>query len=151
MNRTQKIAWFRLIIIALALIASVIFSLLDMRKYDCSFAQAWWFGTVWPVIISILLITLFSIISPFLINKDKTISDERDLLIQRRASRFGYTAATAFFVISIITITTSMGDDKTIPTYWLLRLFLGGWYTMIIAEAITILVCYKFGLINGRE
>ena len=56
MNRTQKAAWFKLIVIALAAVVSVVNSFLYMHKYGHSFLKAWWFGTVWPVIICVFLV-----------------------------------------------------------------------------------------------
>ncbi|MFH1615877.1 MAG: hypothetical protein ABIG61_12445 [Planctomycetota bacterium] len=155
MNKTQKVAWFQLIVIALAAVASVINSFLYMHKYGYSFSKAWWFGTVWPVIICIFLVvfaTTFSkTFSKFYRKKGEILFDERDLLIQRQASRFGYAAAFVFFVASFVITSKVVGMDTLIPVYWLARFFLGGWLAMAVAHAITILVCYKFGFTNGEN
>jgi uncharacterized membrane protein len=151
MNRTQKVAWVQLIVIALAAVASVVNSFWYMHKYGYSFSKAWWFGTVWPVMICFFLIVFVPTFSRFYRSKVKKLFDERDLLIQRQASRFGYAAAFVFFVASFIITSEVVGMDTLIPAYWLARFFLGGWLVMTFAHAITILVCYKFGLTNGKD
>lgn len=151
MNKTQKIALFRLIVIATALVASVIISFLYMHKYGYSFSRAWWFGTVWPVVIGIFLLVFVTTFSRFYRKKSEIAFDERDLLIQRQASRFGYAAAFVFFVASFIITSGVVGMDTLIPAYWLARFFLGGWLVMVVVHAITILICYKFGFTNGEK
>lgn len=151
MNKTQKVAWFQLIVIALAVVASVGNSFFYMYKYEYSFSKAWWFGTGWPTIICVFLVVFATTFSKFYRQKGEIPFDERDLLIQRQASRFGYAAAFIFFVASFIITSKVVGMDTLIPAYWLARFFLGGWLTMAVAHAITILVCYKFGLTNGKN
>ena len=155
MNNTQKVAWFQLIVIVLAAVASVINSFFYMHKYGYSFTKAWWFGTGWPVIICVFLVvfatTFVKTSSRFYRKKGEILFDERDLLIERQASRFGYAAAFVFFIASCMITAEVVGLDTLIPAYWLARFFLGGWLTMAVAHAITILVCYKFGLINGKN
>ena len=151
MNKTQKVAWFHLIVIILAAVASVINSFLYMHKYGYSFSKAWWFGTGWPIIICVFLGVFTTTFSKFYRKKGEILFDERDLLIQRQASRFGYTAAFAFFVASFVITSKVVGMDTLIPAYWLARFFLGGCLSMAVAHAITILVCYKFGFTNGKN
>ena len=151
MNRTQKVAGFQLIVIALAVVASMIISFLYMHKHGYSFTRAWWFGTIWPIIICVFLVVFVTTFSKFYRKKGEILFDERDLLIQRQASRFGYTAAFAFFVASFVITSKVVGMDTLIPTYWLARFFLGGWLSMAVTHAITILVCYKFGFTNGKK
>ncbi|MBL7106978.1 MAG: hypothetical protein ISS77_05175 [Phycisphaerae bacterium] len=154
MNGTQKGAWFQLIVITLAAIASVVNSFLYMHKYGYSFSKAWWFGTGWPVIICVFLIvfaTTFSkTFSKFYRKKGAVLFDERDLLIQRQASRFGYAAAFVFFVASFIITSKVVGMDTLMPVYWLGRFFLGGFFTASIVHAITTLILYGRGGKDGE-
>ena len=142
-------AWFQLIVIALAVLASIGISFLYMYKYGYSFTKAWWFGTVWPTIICVFLVvfaaTFSKTFSKFYYKKGVILFDERDLLIQRQASRFGYAAAFVFFIASCMITSNVVGMDTLIPAYWLARFFLGGWLAMAVAHAITILVCYGRG------
>ena len=151
MNKTQKGAWFQLIVIALAVVASVGNSFFYMYKYGYSFSKAWWFGTVWPIMICMFLVVFATTFSECYRKKGEILFDERDLLIQRQASRFGFAAAFVFFTASFMTTSIVVGMDTLIPVYWLARFFLGGWLTMAVAHAIAILVCYKFGFTNGEN
>lgn len=150
MNKTQKVALVQLIVIVLTILASLIISFLYMYKYGHSFSKAWWFGTVWPLAICIFVIVFAPTFSYFYRNRKSggIAFDERDLLIQRQASRFAYAAAFAFFVGSFIITSLVMGMDTLIPTYWLGRFFVGGWLIMVVVHAITILISYKFGFLN---
>lgn len=145
MNRTQKVAWFHLIVIALAVVASIGNSFLYMHEYGYSFSKAWWFGTGWPIIICIFLVVFATIFSRFYRKKSEILFDERDLLIQRQASRLGYAAAFVFFTASCMITSEIVGMNTLIPAYWLARFFIGGWLTVAVAHAITILVCYGWG------
>ncbi|MGD1041830.1 MAG: hypothetical protein ABR913_02065 [Sedimentisphaerales bacterium] len=140
MNRQQKIAWFQLAVIAMAAIASAAISEIYVYKDGLNFSKAWWFGTVWPVILGIILMTS----APLLFRKKKgqVDFDERDLTIDRWAARISYGMSYAFLFIICMAIGTTSGFDRLIPTYWLARIALGGFIIMIAAQALTILLCY---------
>jgi uncharacterized membrane protein len=143
MNRQQKIAWFQLVVIAIAAVASVVNSGLYMQKYGYTFLKAWWFGTGWPVILCVLLVVLAPVF--FRKKKGQINFDERDLIIDRRAARIGFGASVFFFIAVCATIWVAVGIDTAIPAYWLGRIILGGWLTAAVVHAITTVVCYNLG------
>ena len=148
MNRAQKIAWCQLILVGIAAVASVILTGLWMRKYEHGFAQAWWFGSAHPTI----LIALTVFVPLFFRKKKGQINfDERDLIIDRQAARFAFTASYGFFIVVCFTTWTAVGFDSQIPAYWLARIALGGWIIAILAHALAIIVCYGWGGKGGKK
>jgi len=143
MNRQQKIAWFQLVVIAVATVASVVNSWLYMQKYGYTFLRAWWFGTGWPVILCISLVVLAPVF--FRKKKGRINFDERDLIIDRRAVRIGFGASFFFFMAVCAAIWVTVGIDTAIPAYWLGRIILGVWLIAALVHALTTIVCYGWG------
>lgn len=143
MNRQQKIARLQLIIIVICAILSVINSVSYMHKHGFTFSRAWWLGSGWPVIFCFFGVML----SPFFLRKKKgqINSDERDLLIENRASHIAFGASYSFFIVACSTLWYIVGIDTPIPAYWLGRFILGGWLTSAIVHATTTLVYYGWG------
>lgn len=143
MNRQQKIARLQLIVIAIATIASVVNSMLYMHRHGYTFSQAWWLGSAWPVVLCFFGVML----APFLLRrrKGRVDFDERDLMIDIRASRIALGASYFFFIAACATLWVSVGIDTPIPAYWLGRIILGGWLTTAIVHALTTIVCYAWG------
>ena len=111
-----------------------------MHRHGYTFSQAWWLGSGWPVAFCFFGVVL----SPLFLRKKKgQISfDERDLLIDSRASRIALGASYFFFIAACATLWFAVGIDTPIPAYWLGRFILGGWLTAAIVQAITIIVYY---------
>jgi uncharacterized membrane protein len=140
MNRQQKIAWLQLTIIAIAAILSLINSITYMHRHGYTFSQACWLGSGWPVVFCFFGVVLTPL---FLRKKKGQINfDERDLLIDSRASRITLGASFFFFIAACATLWFAVGIDTPIPAYWLGRIILGGWLTAAIVQAITTIVYY---------
>jgi len=149
MNRLQKIAWFQLTVIVIAAIAGIFNSWLYMQKYEYTFLKAWWFGMGWPVGLCLFLV----VFSPLFFRKKKgrVNFDERDLVIDRRATRTAFGAAYFFFIIACITIWETAGLDALIPAYWLSRIMLGGLIMAVVVHPLTTVVCYGRGGKKGES
>ncbi|MBN1361322.1 MAG: DUF2178 domain-containing protein [Sedimentisphaerales bacterium] len=138
MTRYQKIAWFSLAISATAVIAgsTAIAIELHIRGYS---TIGWWF----------FVVPLASLqLTPHLFKKPLSpagvATDERDLMIDSKASRIALGASYFFFIAACATLWVSVGIDTPIPAYWLGRIILGGWLTAAIVHALTITICYAW-------
>ena len=139
----------QLIIIAICAILSAINSVPYMHKHGYTFSHAWWFGAGWPVVLCFFGVVLTPL---FLRKKKSQINfDERDLLIDSRASRIALGASYFFFIAACTTLWLAVGIDTPIPAYWLGRFILGGWLTTAIVQATTTIVCYGWGGKDGGE
>jgi hypothetical protein len=142
MNKRQKVARLQLIIIAVAALASVINSMFYMHRHGFTFSRAWWLGSGWPVVFcffGVMLAPLF-----FRKKKGRVDFDERDLMIDNRASRIALGASYSFFMLACMAIWVSVGIDTPIPAYWLGRIILGGWLTTALVHALTTTICYAW-------
>ena len=142
MNRQQKVARLQLIIIAVAALASVINSMFYMRRHDYTLSQAWWLGSGWPVVLCFFGVVLTPLL--FRGKKGRVDFDERDLMIDSRASRVALGASYFFFIAACAILWVSVGIDTPIPAYWLGRIILGGWLTAAIVHALTITISYAW-------
>jgi uncharacterized membrane protein len=142
MNRQQKVARLQLIIIAVAAILSVVNAMFYMYRHGYAFSQAWWSGSGWPVVLCFFGVVL----APLILRKKKgQISfDERDLMIESRASRIALGVSYFFFIAACATLWVSVGIDTPIPAYWLGRIILGGWLTAALVHALTTMICYAW-------
>jgi hypothetical protein len=148
MNRAQKIAWFQLAVVGIAVVMSVILTLSFRRKYGYEFVEAWWLGAGYPT-----LLLIFAVLGPSLIfrkKKGKVDFDERDLMIDRRAMVVSFGATYIFFILACFVTWLAAGLDGPIPAYWLLRIVIGGGVTSIVAHSLTTLVCYGWGGKGGE-
>jgi hypothetical protein len=134
MNRMQKIAWFNLIVVSLALGLSVaafaIFYFvlgLSVGGAACGFAFIGIMG--------------FSGLSPVLFRKDKSKVqfDERDTAIQRKAVGLSYAIFWVLFVAAAMIPWFIIGPDGTITTYYLPCMVLGGWFIVMFLQSIVTL------------
>ena len=142
MNRGQKIAWFQLGVVGIVAVASIILTVLFLRKYEYGLSEAWWIGSCYPT--PLLFLT---VLAPVFIRKKKgqIDSDERDLMIDRQAMIITFGTTYVFFIGACIAAWVAAGFDKLIPAYWLMRIVLGAWVTSIVAHALTTIVCYGRG------
>ncbi len=147
MNRSQKIAWYQLCMIVVAAVASVILMAYYVRKYEYGYLQAWWVAMSYAV-----LLVMLTVLGPFMFRKKKgqIDFDERDLIIDRKASWIAFSSTYAFFILACMITWIVTGMDSLIPAYWLPRLVLGAWITTIVIHAVTILVCYGRGDKDGQ-
>ena len=147
MNRSQKIAWYQLYMVAAAAVLSAILTVHYVRKYEYEYLEAWWVAMGYAVLLVVL-----AALGPFIFRKKKgqIDFDERDLIIDRKASWIAFSSTYAFFILACMITWIVTGMDSLIPAYWLPRLVLGAWITTIVIHAVTILVCYGRGDKDGQ-
>jgi len=142
MNRQQKIAWFQLAVVGTAAAMSVILMAFFIIKYAYGFSEAWWIGSGYstpPLVLTVL--------APVFIRKKKgqIDSDERDLMIDRKAARIAFGTTYTFFILVCFAAWVGAGFDRPIRAFWLVRIVLGAWITSVLAHALITLVCYDRG------
>jgi len=144
MNRWQKIAWFTLVVIGLALVLSLAavsvayFGLgLPMR------AAAGGFGFIG--------IMGFIGLTPVLFKKEKgkVEIDERDLLIQKKASLAAYSIFWVLFVLAAMVPWFIIGPKGTITVRYLPWMVFGGMFVVMLVQAIVTLK--EYGWIGKGE
>ena len=142
MNRQQKIAWFQLAVVGTAAVMSVILMAFFIRKNAYGFSEAWWIGSGYSTPLLVL-----TVLAPAFIRKKKgqIDSDERDLMIDRKAARIAFGTTYTFFILVCFVAWVEAGFDKLIPAYWLVRVVFGAWITSVLAHALITLVCYGWG------
>ncbi len=140
MNRHQKIAWFVLIVEAIALtlslaafgLAHFVFSLPTNRA-------AGGFGFIG--------IMGFSALAPLLFKKDmdKVKLDERDLLIKRKAMLVAYGIFWPLFVLGAMIPWFIIGPKGTITVNYLPWMIFGAMFVVMLVQSIVILEEYGWG------
>lgn len=142
MNRGQKIAWSQLTVVGVLAVASVILTVLFARKYRYELQEAWWIGSGYATPLLVL-----TILAPVLIRKRKgrTDIDERDVMIDHRATLAAFGTTYVVFIGVCFTTWVAAGFDRPMPAYWLMRIVLGAWIASVVAHALATVVCYGRG------
>jgi hypothetical protein len=137
MNTAQKIAWFTLVVLALALGLSVAASCaayfvfgLPVRRAASGFAFVGIMG----------LLGLIPIL--FKKDKDRMQCDERDLAIHRTATIAAYAIFWVLFVAAAMVPWFIVGPDGLIPVNCLLWMVFGGMFVVMLVQAIVTLTQY---------
>jgi len=136
-NRAQKIAWFNLIVIALALGLSVAaFGVAYFILGVSAGRAAGGFGFIG--------IMGFSGLAPLLFKKDKdqVQLDERDLLIKRRAMLGAYSIFWPLFVLAAMVPWFIKGPHGVIAVNYLPWMVFGGMFVVMLIQAIVTLKQY---------
>jgi hypothetical protein len=144
MNRAQKIARFNLVVILTSLILSLTAICLLYFAVGLSIQRALGgFG-----LIGICGLTAFS---PLLYKKDpgKVSSDERDLLIQRKASLGAYSIFWFLFVLAAMIPFLILGPKGTISVKYLPAMVFAGMITVMLVQSIVTLE--EYGCKNEGE
>jgi len=140
MNRAQKIACFNLFVAALSIGVScgavVILALI------VGLPKAW-LGMSFMGIMG--LMALGPIIFQEEKDQDKVKFDERDLLIQKRASLTGYSASYAFFVAFSMVAWSVVGKGGLVPRNLLPIMVCGGLFVLMVTQSISLMVQYSRG------
>jgi hypothetical protein len=134
MNRMQKIAWFNLIVVSLALGLSIAaFAIFYFVLGLPANRAAAGFG-----FIGILGLTG---LNPVMFRKDKSKVqfDERDIAIQRKAVGFAYAIFWVLFVAAAMIPWFVIGPDGTITTNYLPCMVFGGMFVVMLVQAIVTL------------
>jgi len=134
MNRQQKIAWFTLVVVLLALGLSVIAFGIGYFIFGVSAHQAT-SGFAFMGVMGLLGLT------PFLFQKDKNKvqADERDTAIQRKAVGFAYAIFWVLFVAAAMIPWFIIGPNGTITTNYLPWMVFGGMFTVMLLQSIVTL------------
>lgn len=134
MNRMQKIAWFNLIAVSLALgLSVVVFSIGYFIFWVPARQAAAGFGFIG-------IIGLCGL-SPVLFRKDKSKVqfDERDTAIQRKAVGFAYAIFWVLFVAATMIPWFIIGPNGTITTNYLPWMVFGGMCVVMLLQSIVTL------------
>jgi hypothetical protein len=134
MNRMQKIAWFNLIVVSLALGLSVItFSIGYLILGVPAHRAAAGFG-----FIGIMGLTGLTPVF-FRKEKDKVQTDERDMAILRKAAVVAYSVFWVLFVAAAMIPWFILGYDGAITTNYLPWMVLGGMCVVSLVQSIVTL------------
>jgi hypothetical protein len=138
MNRYQKIAWFNLIVIAVATVATsvAIAAEFHLRGYS----------TMGLFSLGILVLLKFT---PFLFKQPPSpsgvVCDERDELIRTRAAAYAWTTFWWVLLVSCFFLWFLIGPQNSVPTIALPLIAFGGGMVHKIVSSIAILVQYGRG------
>jgi len=137
MNRHQKIAWFTLVVVSLALGLSVAaFGILHFIFSLPAHRAAGGFGFIG--------IMGFAGLAPILFRKDKNKVqyDERDLIIHRKAAIVAYAVFWVLFVAGAMVPWFFIGPNGTITVNYLPWMIFGGMFVVMLVQSIVILEEY---------
>lgn len=137
MNRAQKIAWFTLVMLALALGLSVAAFGIGYFIFRVSAHQA-------AAGFGFIGIMGFSGLAPLLFKKDKDQLqlDERDLLIKRRVMLGAYSIFWPLFVLAAMVPWFIKGPQGMITVNYLPWMVFGGMFVVTLVQAIATLEQY---------
>ena len=144
MNRWQKIAWFTLVMLVLALVLSLIavsvlyFGFgLPLRRAAGGFGFIGLMG--------------FSGLAPLLFRKDKqeVQLDEKDLLIKRKAMLAAYWGFWPLFVLAAMAPFFIYGPDGMVSVKYLCWMVFGGAFVVMLVQSIVTLE--EYGWRGERE
>ena len=144
MNKTQKGAWFTLVV-GLLCFAIIIYTVVKIFIFK-SLPEG--FGSFWPLAAVWLLIgtTIF-----FMRKKQSPVevkSDERDNLIQKRAALVCFVLVWFLLIISYVILWHIVGLDGSIPLCILPFIYLGVFFAAILVYNVAVLVQYGW---RGKE
>jgi len=142
MNKWQKMAWFTLIMLGLALGLSVT-AMLVLRF---AVGMSWRASMAGFALIAIMG---FSPIRPSFFKKDKQGLDERDLIIKHRAMVAAYWSFWPVFVLAAMLPFFLYGHDGVVSVRYLFWMVVGGMYWVFLIYSLTIL--NEYGWRNKNE
>ena len=148
MNKTQKNAWFSLAIFSLsiALAGYNFYCEFVAKKFPDSFLGRHWSAFAFVVIFIPAIILLRKKQSPAEVD-----SDERDVLIRKKALLASYTSTWILFTISILILWFAIGPNGTIAVWIFPLVILEVFFIAMIIYSIAILVQYGWGGKDGQE
>ncbi len=134
MNRSQKIAWFFVICIALAVVASVVTVNIMYKRVGMPKAM---FG------FSLIGLGGIGGFAPLLFRKKKDdIIDEHDRMIQKNAAHTGFAAAFLFSGAGCMIPFFALGPEATISVKWLPLIWIIIFMSQYFFYSVSILVQY---------
>jgi hypothetical protein len=137
MNKAQKIAWFNLVVISLALGLSVAAFGIGYFIFGVSAHRA-------AAGFGFMGIMGFAGLTPLLFRKDKNKvqCDERDLTINRKAAVVAYSVFWVLFVAAAMVPWFIIGPNGMITVNYLPWMVFGGMCTFMLLQSIVILMEY---------
>jgi len=142
MNKYQKMAWFTLIMLGLALGLSIT-AMLVLRF---AVGMSWHRSMAGFAFIGIMG---FSRIRPSFFKKDKRGLDERDMLIKQKAMIAAYWSFWPLFVLAAMAPMFVYGPDGMVSVLYLCWMVFGGAYWVFLIYSIAIL--NEYGWRNKNE
>ena len=142
MNKYQKMAYFTLIMLGLALGLSITATLVLRFAVGMSW-RASMAGFAFIAIMG------FSRIRPSFFKKDKRGLDERDLLIKQKAMVAAYWSFWPVFVLAAMVPFFVYGPDGMVSVHYLCWMVFGGMYWVLLIYSIAIL--NEYGWRNKNE
>ncbi|MHC4844211.1 MAG: hypothetical protein ACYTFM_06730 [Planctomycetota bacterium] len=146
MNRVQKIAWFTLVMQALALVLSL------------TAVGVFYFGFDWPLRraaggFGFIGIMGFSALAPLIFKKgkDDMKPDERDLLIKRKAMLAAYWSFWPLFVLAAMAPLYVLGPNGKVGVRYLVWMVFGGMFYVMLIQAIATLQEYGWREKGGES
>ena len=140
MNREQKMAWFTLVMLGLALVLSL------------TAVSVLYFGFGWPLRraaagFAFIGVMAFVALAPLIFRKDKqeVQLDERDLLIKRKAMLAAYWTFWPLFVLAAMAPFFILGPDGKVSVLYLAWMVFGGMFYVTLIQAIATLQEYGWG------
>ena len=135
MNRAQKMAWFTLICVGVGMVLSGAAVMVFAFKFGFPKAFA---GLAFMGIVGL------AGLSPVIFRKKpgEVELDERDRMIQRRASWAGFGTSYGFFGLACMTAWFVIGPKGSISVNVLPQIFIGGMIAMIFVQSVAILIGY---------
>ena len=143
MNRMQKMAWWIVAWISVAMVISLIAVAIDYIKFGMPKAL---------IGFSFLGIAGFAGFAPLIAGKDKgkVDCDERDILINRKAALAGFAASYLAIGLACMLPFSILGPKATISVCWLPNVFAVAGLTSFFVHSIAILVLYGRRSKNGE-
>lgn len=139
MNRVQKIAWLFVITISLAVSLSAV-------AVGILYAK---FGFSKPMAVGLAFLAIAGIggLGPLIFKKDKSpvAFDERDGIINQRASLAGFAASYLVVGIACMLPFFILGPESQIPVFWLPMIFMGAGISSVFTRSVVILIQYGLG------
>ena len=144
MNREQKIAWFSLIMVMLALGLSLIAVAVLHLSYGLPMRRA-------SGGLGFIGIMGFSALGPLLFKqeRDKVKMDERDLLIKNKATMAAYCGFWPVFVIAAMAPFFIYGPSGMVSVKYLCWMVFGGMFVVILVQSLVTL--QEYGWRNKGE
>jgi hypothetical protein len=141
MNKTQKVAWFNLVIVLLCFASNIQLGveMFVLKRLPEGFGRSWG-------LLAFLLVEGIAII--FIRKKQSPTepdSDERDELIKKRAGQISFVSVWLLLAAVILIAALILGEAGSIPVYLLTLIISGVFLTTLLIYSAAILVQYGWG------
>ena len=147
MNRTQKNAWFNIVmaLLSLAFGVYIVVEIAVLQRVPKVFVRFWPLLTFW-LIAGIGIIFVRKKQSPAEVD-----SDERDNFIKKRAALAAFVSVWIVLLVSSIVLRVILGPDGSIPVWILPILNLGLLFIVGLIHEVTILIQYGWSSKGGKS